>query len=311
LLSPAENASPSATLPATLSPKVLTGLLRGELMFKGLVVTDAMEMAGIAARYDSASSAVLAVKAGADMILKIPDMDAASRAIKDAVGRGEISESNLNASVERILLAKAGLGLDEHRTVDLNGVDRVISDPQFNSIAQEIADRSITLVRNDNESVPLGRRRLLSIAFTDEANRAVAGPFIEELRRGGAEVESTVLDNRSTAVELEYVRARLAETVDPVIYSLFVPGPLPPLALRLAEQISKIRPPAVVISFGNPYLLTAIPKGPAYIAAYGPHPVSQRAAARAMLGNIDISGRLPVTLPGLYPRGHGLELKHR
>ena len=121
-------------------------MLRDELKFKGLVVTDAMEMAGVAARYEAATSAVQAVKAGADVILESPDIEAVIRAIKEAVGRGEITESRINASVQRILRAKAALGLNERRTVDLNEVDRVVSDPQFNAVAQEIAERSITLV---------------------------------------------------------------------------------------------------------------------------------------------------------------------
>jgi len=184
LLLPGEDPMPRVTLPATLSHKILTGLLRDELAFKGLVVTDAMEMAGIAARYDSAPSAVLAVKAGADVILKTPDVDAATRAIKKAVERGEINESRINASVERILRAKVRLGLHQRRTVDLNEVDRVVSDPQFNAIAQEIADRSMTLVRDERKSIPFGKTRLVTITFTDEENRAIARPFIEELRGG-------------------------------------------------------------------------------------------------------------------------------
>jgi len=310
LRSPDTSGSSQLTLPATLSHKILGGMLRDELRFKGLLVTDAMEMAGIAARYDPASSAVLAVKAGADVVLMTPDTDAATRAVKQAVQRGEISESQINASVERILRAKAALGLLERRTVDISGVDRVVSDPRFNSLAQEIADRSITLVRDNNKSLPLTKSRVVNVAFTGEDRTTIPGPFVEELRRLGADVESIVIDNRSSDSDFERVRMRLRESKDPVIYSVFITGPLPPAGLRLAEEIGKV-PSAVMISFGSPYLLTTTPTMPAYIAAYGLHPVSQRAAARALLGIIDIRGKLPVTLPGLYPRGHGLEVKHR
>jgi beta-N-acetylhexosaminidase len=315
LRSPGEGDEPRVTIPATLSQKILTGVLRDELMFKGLVVTDAMEMAGVAARYDSAASAVLAVKAGADMILKTPDTDAAIAALKQAVARGEIKESRINASVERILRAKSALGLHERRTVDLNQVDRVVSDPQFNAVAQEIANRSITLVRDEQKSVPLGKTQLLNITFTDEENRDITQPFIEELRRSGVPVEAITLDSRATDSDLERVRARLTENVN-VIYCVSVrvqsgkgSVALPPMGVRLAEEIGKIKAPVVVISFGNPYLLEAMPNVPAYLAAYSPYPVSQRAAARALIGDIDITGKLPVTLPGLYPRGHGLEVK--
>src|SRR5262249_41828508 len=114
-------------LPATLSPRVLTDLLRGELKFDGLIVTDAMEMAGITARYDPGTSAVNAVKAGADIILKPTDIDAAMTGIKKAIMRGDINEQRINASVERILRAKAALGLSERRTVSLAVVDHIVS----------------------------------------------------------------------------------------------------------------------------------------------------------------------------------------
>ena len=297
--------------PATLSYKVLTGLLRDELSFKGLVVTDALEMAGIAARYDPGTSAVLAVKAGADMILKTPDLDAASRAIKQAVERGEIGKPRIDASVERILRAKAALGLNEHRTVDLNDVDRVVSDPQFNAVAQEIADRSMTLLRDEHKSIPLRATRLLNITFIDDEDRISMEPFVAELRRGGADVGSVTLDARSSQQELEAALERIREPVGAVVYGVAVRAALPPNALRLADEIGKIQTPAIVISFGSPYILSAMPSIPAYLVAYGANPVSQRAAARALLGAIDIGGKLPVTLPGLYPRGHGLEVKRR
>ncbi|HYR90856.1 MAG TPA: glycoside hydrolase family 3 N-terminal domain-containing protein [Terriglobia bacterium] len=312
LRSPGEGNALPVTLPATLSHKILTGLLRDELAFKGLVVTDAMEMAGVAARYDAATSAVQAVKAGADVILESPDLEASIRAIKEAVARGEITESRINASVQRILRAKAALGLNERRTVDLNEVDRIVSGPQFNAVAQEIADRSITLVRNEGNTVPLGSVPLLAVSFTDDENRAVTQPFMAELRRSGAVLEDIVFDSRSTDAELASVRARLSQPVGAVIYCVFVRSVmLPAMGARLAEEIGKVKAPVVVISFGNPYALAAIPNAPAYIAAYGPYPVSQRAAARALVGDIDIAGRLPVTLPGLYPRGHGLQIRRK
>jgi beta-N-acetylhexosaminidase len=329
-LSETESNAPRVTLPATLSSKVLTGVLRDELKFKGLVVTDAMTMAGVAARYEAGAAAVQAIKAGADMVLKSPDIDAAIQAVKQAVERGEISEARINASVGRLLRAKAALSLNERRTVKISEVDRLVSDPQFNAAAQEIADRSITLVRNEQNALPLNlnqqerKTRLLSITFTDEENRNVTQPFVAELRRLGAQVDALTLDNRSTERDLERVRARLnasapdAGPVDAVIYCVSVRTQsgkgsvaLPPMGARLAEELSKVKMPEIVISFGNPYLLMAMPKAPVYLAAYSPFPVSQRAAARGLVGEIDITGKLPVTLPGLYPRGHGLEIKRK
>jgi beta-N-acetylhexosaminidase len=321
-LSQTEAASPRLTLPATLSPKILTGLLRNELQFKGLIVTDAMTMAGVAARYDAAASAVQAIKAGADMVLKSPDIDVAIAAVKEAVERGEISRSRINASVERILRAKAALGLNVKRTVGLNEVDRLVSAPWFNAVAQEIADRSITLVRDEKNMVPLWLNksseraaRLMNITFTEENDPAgTVTTFVAELRSRGAQVENATFDSRSTEAEIERALSRLdAGKFDVVIYSLSVRArsgkgsvALPPAGKRLAEELIRRDLPLVVISFGNPYLLSAIPQVPTYIAAYSPFSVSQGAAARALSGEIEITGKLPITLPGLYQRGHGL-----
>src|SRR5262249_35272874 len=147
------------TLPGTLSPKVLTGILREELKFNGIVVTDAMNMAALAARYTPAESAIRAIKAGADMIIKAPDLDVAIAGVEQAVATGEISEARLNASVERILRAKAALGLNARRTVDLNEVDRLVASAEFNNIAQQIADHSITPVRDEQKVLPLDLNR--------------------------------------------------------------------------------------------------------------------------------------------------------
>jgi beta-N-acetylhexosaminidase len=311
LRAPGENGGPRSTLPATLSYTILTSLLRDNLAFKGLIVTDSMTMAGVAARYDGAASAVMAIKAGADMVLTPPDVDAAIRAVRQAVEHGEIAESRISASVERILRAKAALGLSEHRTIDIQEVDRVVSDPQFNAVAQDIADRSITLVRDDRKAVPFAKTKLLAVAVIDEDNRNnTIQPFLAELRHGGVEVQAVNLDNRSNDKDVERAIARMDQS-DVVVYCMLVKGVLPPAGRQLAEELVKTHRTAIAISFGNPYLLTAMPTVPAYIAAWSPHPISQRAAARALLGTIDVTGSLPVSLRELYPRGHGLVIRGR
>jgi len=329
-LSVTESQAPRVTLPATLSSKVLTGMLRDELKFKGLIVTDAMSMAGVAARYDAATSAVQAVKAGADMVLKSPDIDAAVKAIKQAVERGEISVERLNASAERILRVKAALGLNDRRTVDLNEVDQVVSNPQFIATAQEIADRSITLVRDEKKLLPLsidqnrGQHeatppRLLNVTFTDEPDRAITQPFVTELRRRFPQLESVTFDLRATQEDLKRALTRLeAAKYAAVIYSVAVRAQsgkgnvsMPAAGLRLAEELIKRNLSLIVVSLGNPYLLAAIPKAPTYVAAYSSVPVSQRAAARALLGEIEITGKLPISIPGFYSRGHGLEVRKK
>lgn len=326
------------TLPGTLSPKIMTGLLRDELKFNGVIVTDAMSMAGVAARYSPAEAAVKAIKAGADMIEKSPDLDAALAGIKDAVKKGEITEARVNASVERILRAKAGLGLHQKKTVDLNDVDRVVNNPRFNEIAQQIADHSITLARDEQKLLPLKltnslqqntpagegngvarKGRILNLTFTDDDDKAVTRIFVDELRQRVGAVENYVLDPKTPEAEIDRALSRVsAGSFDMVIYSLAVRArsgkgsvALPAAGKRIADRLIASRAPMMVISFGNPYLLMAIPDSPSYLLAYSSFPVSQRAAAKAVLGEIEISGKLPVSLPGLYPRGYGIKIEKR
>ncbi len=319
-LSRTEAGAPRVTLPSTLSPKIMTGLLREELKFDGLIVTDALSMAGVAARYTPAEAAVRSVKAGADVITKSPDIDAAIAGIRMAVARGEITEARINASVEKVLRAKAALGLDARRGVSLVEVDSVVSNPRFNEIAQQIADRSITLVRDEQKRLPLDPKgRLLNVTFTDEDDREITKVFVDELRLRAAQTESLLLDNRSTESDLLRLIARLGEgKYDAVIFSIAVRArsgkgsvALPPIGKRIAGELIKHKLPLVVISFGNPYLLAATPDAPAYMLAYCPFPVSQRAAAKALFGEVEIGGRLPAAIPGLYPRGHGLSVRRQ
>ncbi|MGH9850077.1 MAG: glycoside hydrolase family 3 N-terminal domain-containing protein, partial [Blastocatellia bacterium] len=322
-VSTTESKAARVTLPGTLSSKVLTGILREELKFNGLIVTDAMSMAGVAARYTPAESAVKAIKAGADMILKSPDIDAAIAGIKEAVAKGEITEARINASVERVLRAKVALGLRTKRAVDLDEVDRVVSDLKFNEIAQQIADHSITLVRDEQKLMPLkfesGQGRLLNVTFTDEDDRSITKSFVDELQRRGAQVESFTLDPRSTESEIARVFSRIGgQSYDAVIFSVAVRArsgkgsvALPAAGKELAERLINRKLPLIVVSFGNPYLLLAMPESPSYLLAYSPFPVSQRATAKAVLGEIEINGKLPVSLPGLYSRGHGLRIEKK
>jgi beta-N-acetylhexosaminidase len=337
-LSVTESNAQRVTLPGTLSPKILTGLLREELNYGGIITTDAMSMAGIAARYTPGEAAAKAVKAGADIILKSPDVDAAIAGIKEAVEKGEITATRIDASVERVLRAKAALGLQVKRTSDLNEVDRVVSNPQFGNIAQQIADHSITLVRDEQKLLPLNfernprqvesssgaqetglKGRLLNITFTDEEDREITGVFVDELRLRVGGVESLTLDPRATESEISGILAKLDEgKFGVVIYSVAVRArsgkgsvALPPVGKRLSDELIKRKLPLVVISFGNPYMLLAMPDSPSYLLAYSPFPVSQRAAARAVLGEIEINGKLPVSLPGLYQRGHGLKVERK
>lgn len=313
-----ESSAARVTLPGTLSPKIMTGLLREELKFNGVIVTDAMNMAGISARYTAAEAAVKAIKAGVDLIEKSPDIDAAIAGVKEAVAKGEIAEARINASVERLLRAKSALNLHRQKLIDLNDVDRVVNNPRFMDLAERIAERSLTLVRDEQKVLPINAgSKLFNLTFTDEDDRLITKPFVDELQKHNETVENYTLDARATEAEIRRLLEKL-DSANPtaIIYSVAVRArsgkgsiALPPIGKRLADELIKRRIPLVLISFGNPYLPLAIPDSPSYLLTYGLYPVSQRAAAKALFGEIEIAGKLPVSLPGLYPRGHGLKVE--
>jgi beta-N-acetylhexosaminidase len=218
------------------------------------------------------------------------------------------------------LRAKAALGLNAKRAVVLGEVDREVSNPRYNEIAQQIADRSITLVRDEQKRLPLDPKgRLLNITFTDEDDPAITKVFVDELRSRAAQAESLLLDHHATEWDVSRLLARLGKgEYDAVILSVAVRArsgkgsvALPLIGKRLARGLIERKLPLVVISFGNPYLLTAMPEAPSYMLAYSPFAVSQRAAAKAVFGEIEISGKLPAAIRGHYPRGHGLSIKYR
>ncbi|MGH9939076.1 MAG: hypothetical protein ACREAM_22785, partial [Blastocatellia bacterium] len=189
------------------------------------------------------------------------------------------------------------------------------SNPRFNEIAQQIADRSITLVRDEQKRLPIDPKgRLLNITFTDEEDRAITKVFVDELRSRAAQTESLLLGNHSTETDVAWALKRLDEGgYKAVIFSVAVRArsgkgsvALPPIGKRLARELIERKLPLVLISFGNPYLLAATPDAPSYLLAYSPFAVSQRAAAKAVFGEIEIVGKLPAAIPGLYPRGTGL-----
>jgi beta-N-acetylhexosaminidase len=311
----------NATLPATLSP-VLTGqLLRHELGFDGIIVTDAMDMSGLTIYFNQDEAAVRAVAAGADMLLKPSDPEACARGLREAVHSGRLTEKRIEDSARRILAAKYDLGLVKARLTSVDGIDRVVSSPEALKLAQEIAEHALTLVRDDAKLLPVSRlpanARIFNLAITNGEDRLwISLPFTTAMSRAGRSVETLVLDERSSEAEVRKALER-AEGADLVIASLYgrvrsgqsSSVGLPEAGARALRSLINKRAPMVGISFGNPYLLLNFPQMKTYLVAYGDMPSLQAAAARALLGETDIGGRLPITLPSLYERGAGIQLK--
>lgn len=310
----------SAAIPATVSP-VIGDLLRKDLKFTGLMVTDALSMSGLTIYFRQDEAAVRALEAGADMLLKPADNDAAIRGVREAVKSGRITEQRVEQSARKILAAKYDLGLVKQRIAPLDDIDRIVSSKDAGALARDIAEHSVTLVRNDDNLVPLRNlkpdARVFNLAITNGDDRiSIAGPFVRTLGRSIRKVETMVLDERSSTEEVAKAveKAKAADLVIASLYGRVRSGQvgsvgLPKPGAEALASVMKNNRPLVAISFGNPYLLQGFPELRTYLVAYGDMPTLQQASARALTGQIDITGRLPISLPGLYQRGTGIQIK--
>lgn len=317
----AEVMSENATLPATLSSKILTDILRKDLNFDGMIVTDAMDMSGLTIYFTQGDAAVRAVQAGADVLLKPADADACIRGLREAVQGGTLTQKRIEESARRILAAKHDLGLVANRTASLDRIDSVVSTREVSLLANEIAERALTLVRNDARLLPVANlspeSRVFNLAITNGEDRLfIANSFTNAARRLGVKIETLVLDARSSSDEIETAleRAGKADLVIASLYGRVQTGKarsvgLPDAGARALDKLIQRKIPMVGISFGNPYLLMNFTGLKTYLVAYGDMPSLQQAAARAVFGRTRIAGRLPISLPGLYARGTGIEVK--
>jgi beta-N-acetylhexosaminidase len=314
---------PAPNTPTTLSQPIVSGVLRREMGFDGIVYTDSMGMAGVTALYTPGDAAVRAIKAGNDIVLHSPDDGAAFAGLKAAVASGEISTARLDTSVERILRAKARTGLNRSRTVNLDALPNLVGGRAHQAVADEVSQRSITLVRDQRNQVPLKLARdaqVLYLSMLDTpGNWRIGAPsraFIPELKRRWPGVTSVELSERSTANELELVRA-MAPRYDAVIASVFVrassgsgrmdlPANMQAVLRAMARQTEQSGKPFVAVLFGNPYTATFLQDVPAILLTYDFYDRAERSAVRALAGEAPITGRLPIGLPGLADRGAGL-----
>lgn len=309
---------PEQGLPGTLSRNILTVLLRERLGFQGIIFTDAMTMQGVAKRFSPQDATLRAVRAGADVILLPPEVKTSFEAIQDAVKQGDIPESRIDESVRRILADKARLDLHKNRHVDLLSLDHVIARQEHQQLAQEIMDRAVTLVRDDRNYLPLklaGDRRLLLVTLYDsEIPDARGRTFQAELQRLHKNTTSlwmAAASHKSLAKEIK----RAAKKADALLVSAFIRVgaykgsiDLSKEQLKLLKDLAKRgrKKPFVLTLYGSPYLLSFVPQLPTLILAYEDHPAAEKTALKAVLGDIRFQGKLPISLPGFYPIGHGL-----
>ena len=327
---------------ASISPAIVTNLLKNQLDFHGIVVTDALDMAALTHLYaaDIGRAAVEAFKAGNDLLLIPADLHASYEAMLRAVRSGEISQARLNASVLKILQAKASLGLDRARLVDLSQVVKIVGKPENMALGQQIADDAITLVRDNGKVLPLKksgtpgpqlpyqnvaevRNRLVLVILSDDV-RSDAGRELErEIRLRVPDVHAIYVDSRIAGVMSEEALKAVDEAQKVVAAVYVVPtagkaieaaqGPINSVSISYPDSVllQKILDHAaektIFLAMGSPYLAKDFPGVQNYLCGFSNVPVSELATARALFGEIPIHGHLPVTIPGIAQRGFGLD----
>ena len=305
---------PGQLRPGTVAPNILTGILRDSLRFGGLVVTDALNMGGIANEYGT-EAAVRAFVAGSDLLLQPADPKTTIDAMTAAVARGEISPERLDRSVRRVLELKRRVGLFTQRIAPLDSVPLVVGRAEFRQEARDMATRSLVMVKDVNGTVhglKNARPPLTLVTYGDEDYRAVGTTLASELRALGFAVTVFKLwpasgpasyDSAAAAIERNGV-SLFAASDKPIASRGSIGLPDAMMALISATALSR---PTILVSLGNPYLIGQLPEVGSYLIGWRSNPVTEQAVARALAGATAITGRLPISIPPSYARGWGVQ----
>ncbi len=290
---------------ATLSKKIITDLLIKQLGFDGLIMTDAMNMDSICKNFSAAEATVMAFNAGNDLILFPPDEEIAIDALNNAARTGEIKQARINHSLRKLLSAKQWLKIHEKRFINLNDIPKTLSMQKHLKLAQNIADKSITLVKNDKKIIPVNKSKhqnIFGITIT-EGLGSESEIFFQSLLQEQFPNAMRALVHQETNDEYYAKIFGAAEEVDLVILSSFIRVKAYQGSVSISKKheefinkILKFKTSNILISFGNPYLLTVFPNVNAYLCAYGDTKVSQRAVLKALKGEIKIQGKLPIRI---------------
>ena len=300
--------------PATLSHPIMTDLLRKKLGFQGIIVTDGMTMQGVTDKFSPEEAAVLAIEACADVVLVPENFQRAYQGILEAAKSGKIAPTRIDESVRRILSAKAWLGLHKSKIVNVEKISDEVGDPESAALAQEISDRSVTLLRNNTNRLPVRpHSKIHLIVVTDDVNMQAGTELYATLQRAKQQVMVSRLWNESSREEIEQVRGKSNEN-DVNIVAVYLSigswkgklGVAEPLAKFIGE-IAQSSKQSILVAFGDPYVLGKMPSMDVVLACYNGTILAERSVAHALLGLIPMKGKLPVTIPGKYARGAGLE----
>lgn len=305
----------SAEVPATLSSKVMTSLLRDELHFDGLLVSDAMDMAGVVQRFGAAEAAKRAIAAGNDVLLMPADIGGTIDAVVAGLAEGRYDEARIDASARRVLALKHRYDLHRSRVVDVERVRSVVGSDANVAVANTIAARGLVLAKDSLSLVPMignGRRpRVLSVTYARRTDLGAGTAFNAELR-GALTSMRSVFVNADDAAPNYAPLLEEAGKVDVVVVGSYVnitsetaTASAPRAFVEFVDALRARGSKVIVVSYGTPYLLMQVPAVGTYAIAWGGTAASQRAAARALLGSQPITARLPISIPPLLPLGAG------
>ncbi|MCX6161795.1 MAG: glycoside hydrolase family 3 C-terminal domain-containing protein [Ignavibacteriae bacterium] len=306
-------------LPSSLSKNIVDGLLIKKMGFGGLIVTDALNMDGITKHFNAKQVAVLCVEAGIDLILMPQGEKITIDAIEAAVKAGKISEERIDISVKKILDAKYKLGLNENKYVDVNKVGETVNSSESKKISQMIADESITLVKDNGNLLPFGKKskdkKCLIISLNNGKENAMSNLFIEEFSARSEDYfsQTSSLDRTGDLNDVAYIEEE-ADKYDVIIIPVYAKVKirtgtvgLPQTQLDLINKLTTKGKKVVVISYGNPYLINGFDGVEAYICAYADAWSSVKAGVKSLFGEIKFNGQLPVTINDKYTFGTGIK----
>ncbi len=338
---PALDSNPNKV--ATVSPEIIDGVLKNQLGFKGVVITDALEMRGLTSLYPpqqgspTAKAAVDAVKAGNDVILWPTDLDGAFHGIVAAVQQGEIPESRIDESVRKILEMKASVGLHHTRLVDLEQVSRKVSRDEDVQFAQQVADRAVTLVRDNAQVLPVPKlqtppaeseifhapvqpaKQVVAIIVTDSIREDSGRNFENALKQRRADATIFYVDKSVAPVLSPQILDAVKEATRVVVAAYIVPTPAKQVVVNgklvnsvgleqgtgalLNQILEAAAAKTAVVAMGNPYVAQNFPQIQTYICTYSNSSSSELSAVKVLFGELQPQGKLPVTLPGIAQRG--------
>ena len=306
----------AGALPATLSPVFMSELLRRDLGFEGVLFTDALRMGAITNAYGAGEAAVLSLEAGSDVILAPVDTKGAIEAVLDAVRSGRVSRERIDRSARRVLQMKMDAGLFDERMTDFEAVDERVGTASHRAFADSAASRAITVPRDHGALLPLDpdeTRAVLSVTYGRTTAIAAGRTFNAALASGLSRLRTARVQEDTDSATYAALLDRAGD-VDAVVISAYVPPRAGAGTVAVADGLRNLVTglqgsgiPTIVISLGNPYLLSAFPDVGTYMIAWGDRETSQRAAARAVLGQRAVTGRLPISLPPLHRVGEGLD----